>query len=82
MVIIELLFIGYKMEITFDSDADAMYIKFREGDFGSNKKIDDFTIVDLDKKGRILGIELLQVKKRIPKESLTEVNIRNLLLAK
>ncbi len=67
------------MEITYDKDADAMYIEFRKGDFAKNKKIDDFTIIDLDENENILGIELLDVSKRIPLESLSEVNVKNLL---
>jgi len=67
------------MEISYDKQADAMYIEFRKGDFAKNKKIDDFTIIDLDNSGNILGIELLDVSKRIPAESLTEVSVKNLL---
>ena len=67
------------MEITYDKQADAMYIEFRKGEFSSNKKIDDFTLIDFDDKGNMLGIELLSVSKRIPIESLTEVNVKNLL---
>jgi len=44
-----------------------------------NKKIDDLTIIDLDDKDNILGIELLKVSKRIPLQSLSEVNVKNLL---
>ena len=66
------------MEIRFDKKADAMYIELQKGDFYKNKKIDDLTIVDLDKKGNILGIEFLKVSKRIPKESLSEVNVKNM----
>ena len=67
------------MEITYDKKADAMYITFRSGEFAKNKKIDDFTLIDLDQEGNILGIELLEVSKRIPIESLSEVNVKNLL---
>ena len=47
------------MEITYDKNADAMYIEFRKGKSVKNKKIDDFTIIDLDKDGNMLGIEFL-----------------------
>ncbi len=67
------------MEISYDKEADAIYIQFRKGEFTKNKKIDDFTIIDLDKDNNLLGIELLDVSKRIPIESLSEVNVRNLL---
>ncbi len=67
------------MEISYDKEADAMYIEFQKGKFVNNKKIDDFTIVDLDKKGNILGIELLDISKRIPLKSLSEISVKNLL---
>jgi len=67
------------MEISYDKEADALYIRFREGRFAKNKKIDDVTIIDLDKDGNILGIELLDVSKRIPPESLSEVNVKGML---
>jgi len=68
------------MDISYDREADAIVLGFQKGEF-SNKKIDDFTIIDLDKKGNILGIELLDVSKRIPRESLSQVNVKNLLIA-
>ncbi len=67
------------MEISYDKEADAVYIEFRKGTFASNKKIDDFTIIDLDSDGNILGIEILDASKRIPMESLTNVNVKNIL---
>jgi len=67
------------MEIDYDKEADAVYIEFRKGEFARNRKIDDFTIIDLDGEGNILGIELLDVSKRIPIESLSEVHVKNLL---
>lgn len=67
------------MEIRYDKEADAIYIKFKDGEFGSNKVIDRETIIDLDKKGDILGIEILSVSKRIPLESLSEISVKNLI---
>ena len=67
------------MKITFDKDADAIYIEFSNGKFFSNKKIDDNTIVDLDENENILGIELLSVSKRIPKDFLSSINVENLV---
>ena len=69
------------MEIDYDKEADAMYIEFRKGDFSRNKKIDNFTIVDFDKKGNLLGIELLDASKRIPQKSLLQVRVKNLAIA-
>lgn len=67
------------MEITFDKQADTVYIELSNANFASNKKIDDKTIIDLDDKDNIIGIELLDVSKRIPKDFLSEVNVKNLI---
>ena len=64
------------MEISYDKKADAVYVEFRKGEFAKNKKIDDLTILDLDSEGNILGLELLDASKRIPAESLSEVNVK------
>ena len=67
------------MKITFDKEADALYIEFSSGEFASNKKIDDSTIIDLDKDENILGIELLNVSKRISKDFLSDISVKNLV---
>ncbi len=69
------------MEIAYDKEADAVYITLMEGNFAKNKKIDDFTILDLDEKGNILGIELLYASKRIPAKSLHKVHVKNIAVA-
>jgi uncharacterized protein YuzE len=66
------------MKITFDKEADAVYIEFIEGEFASNKKIDDNTIIDLNEDGKILGIELLNVSERISKDFLSNISVTNL----
>ncbi|MBI2046796.1 DUF2283 domain-containing protein [Candidatus Pacearchaeota archaeon] len=69
------------MKITFDKEADAVYIEFDSGEFASNKKVDKDTIIDLDKNGNILGIELLNVSKRISKNFLSDISVKNLVSA-
>lgn len=67
------------MKITFDKEADAVYIEISNEEFDRNKKIDNETIIDLDKNGRIIGIELLNVSKRMAKDFLSDVQIKNLV---
>lgn len=67
------------MRITFDKEADAMYIELSNGDFGANKKIDNQTIIDMDKNGNLLGIEFLNISKRIPKNFLSNISVENLV---
>ena len=64
------------MEISLDLKADALYIKFQEGKFAKNKRIDDDTIIDLDAKGRLLGIEILNVTKKVPVKDLAGVSVK------
>ena len=54
------------MKIKYDPEADAMYIKVRKGKFDHNKKVDEDVILDCDKDGNILGIELLFVAENNP----------------
>ena len=68
------------MRIRYDSDADAMYITFRKADVASTKKIDMHIIVDYDKKGNVIGVELLFVKENNP-DILREFQIENLVPA-
>ena len=67
------------MEISYDKDADALYIEFQKGKFQRNKKIDDLTIIDLDENEQILGIELLAVSKRLHLNSLSELKFKTLM---
>lgn len=64
------------MEISLDLKADALYIKFQTGKFAKNKKIDSDTIIDLDAKGRLLGIEMLNVTKKVPVKELSDVSVK------
>ena len=67
------------MEINYDKDADAMYIELRNGKFAKNKKVNEDIILDLDKQGKVLGIELLSVSKNLPNEVLSEIHVKNLV---
>jgi len=65
------------MKITYDADADAMYIYIVDRDVFKTKKINDNTLVDLDEEGNIIGMEILFVKKRMP-DFLDEVELEKL----
>lgn len=63
------------MNITFDSQADALYIQFQKGAVKETIKIRDGLLIDIDKSGRIFGIEILDASHRISKKTLGTVNI-------
>lgn len=47
------------MNIRYDSQADALYIKFRERPIEESDEIKEGTIVDFDINGKVIGIEIL-----------------------
>jgi uncharacterized protein YuzE len=47
------------MRITYDEQADAMYIYFSELPVADTKKVAEGVFVDLDSKGVIRGLEIL-----------------------
>ena len=51
------------MEIKYDSEADAMYIRIKRGKFHSNQKVDENTILDLNEEGDLLVIKILFIKR-------------------
>jgi uncharacterized protein YuzE len=50
------------IEITYDPEADAVYITFGRGDIGRTEEAGPF-IYDVDAEGRIIGIEILSASK-------------------
>jgi uncharacterized protein YuzE len=66
------------MNVTYDPNADAMYIKFTDEKFSKNKVIDENTILDLDKNGNVIGIEILFVSKHLPKDFLSRVVVETI----
>ena len=66
------------MKIEHDKEADAIYIEFGEGEFAKNKKIDKDTIIDFDADDNILGIEILNVSKRMSKNFLSNITVSHI----
>jgi len=58
------------MKIEYDKIADAMYIYLKKAKVFKTIKMQDRLIVDLDKKGNIIGIEVLDASSQMPKKSI------------
>jgi len=63
------------MKITYDPKADAMSITIAKGKFYGTKEISEDTLIDLDKDGNVLSIELLDVSKRMPVKQLAKLKV-------
>ncbi|MBI2154051.1 MAG: DUF2283 domain-containing protein [Candidatus Rokubacteria bacterium] len=70
------------MRISYDKDADAMYIKLADGEFGKNREVHEGIILDVDPDGRLLGIEILDVSTRYPLETIARLDIEMPLMVK
>lgn len=53
------------MKMKYDPKADAVYIDLAKGNYEVSRKISDSIVVDEDKKGKVLGIEILDATKNI-----------------
>lgn len=53
------------MKLQYDKKEDAIYIDLAKGKYNKSRKISESIIVDEDKSGKILGIEILDAKENI-----------------
>lgn len=53
------------MRISYDPKVDAVYVELAKGKYEVSRKISDSIVVDEDKKGKVLGIEILDASKNI-----------------
>ena len=66
------------MKITFDKEADAAYIYFKDispGEVETTISLNENVNIDLDKDGKTLGIEILNASKNLPVNALNSLNI-------
>ena len=52
------------MKITYDPEADALYIQFSNKPLSHSVDIEEGIVYDVDKEGNFAGIEILDAKKR------------------
>jgi uncharacterized protein YuzE len=53
-----------RMRVTYDEEADALYIAFGEG-LATVKEVVEGIALDWDEEGNLLGIEILDASKRV-----------------
>ncbi len=58
------------MRITYDPEADALYLALREAKPSDSRDIADGVTLDLDASGGIVGLEVLEASKRLGKKVL------------
>jgi uncharacterized protein YuzE len=67
------------VKIEYDAEANALYITLREVPVAETNEVSDRLIIDLDRDGRPIGIEVLNVRDLLNPEDLARVTVQNVL---
>jgi uncharacterized protein YuzE len=51
------------MRITYDKEADAMYVYFRQGKLSQTVEMGKYVLADIDVRGNMLGLEILNASR-------------------
>ena len=63
------------MRIDYDPQADAIYIRLREGDVDDTLEAGKYVFVDVDSAGVPLGLEILFAGRTLAAEDVTSVTV-------
>lgn len=58
------------MKVRFDQEADALYVRLDESPVFESEEIRPGGMIDLDRRGEIIGLEMLRVSQRLPSAEL------------
>lgn len=67
------------MEITYDSEADVLSITLKPGKVANTIELAPEVILDMDKKGKPLYLEIVGASEKIGAKRVNEVVMRNLV---
>jgi uncharacterized protein YuzE len=61
------------VRVEYDEKSDAMYIWLRKAKYDISEELAENVVLDLDKNGRIIGIEVLDASKNLGKDIVTRI---------
>ena len=61
------------VQVEYDKKADSMYIWLRKAKYDISEELAENVILDLDKNGRIIGIEVLGASKNLGKDLVMKI---------
>ena len=64
-----------KMKMNYDSKEDVLYMHFKNGPCESVKEVEDNVIVELDRDGEVMGIELWGIRKKGVLKQLSQIAV-------
>ena len=63
------------MKITYDKEVDALNVSIRPGTISKTVEVAPEVMMDIDKKGRILNLEILGAREKVGARNFNTVNI-------
>ncbi len=63
------------MRLKIDKQSDALYLRLDETEIVDSEEVQPGVILDFDKDNLVVGIEILNLSTRIPKEKLNLVQL-------
>ncbi|MBI2454155.1 MAG: DUF2283 domain-containing protein [Parcubacteria group bacterium] len=53
------------MKLHYNKSEDAFYVRFEDSPYAESDEVEEGVILDYDKKGKIIGIEILDASKKL-----------------
>lgn len=64
------------MKVRVDKENDAVYFRLDESKITESEEIQPGIVLDFDDKGRVVGIEFLNISGRVSKEELSSIQFQ------
>ena len=64
------------MRLHFDKEADALYLRLDESTIVESEEVHPGIVLDFNEADQVVGIEILNVGKRVAADALKEVNFQ------
>ena len=64
------------MQIQIDPQADALYLTLKRGRVHRSREVEDGVVLDLDQRGHVLGIEMLDISERYAAAALRRLSVQ------
>lgn len=68
------------MKIEYDKEVDALYIRIQEKKVARTKEVEEGINLDLDEKGKVIGLEIIGATERYSLEDISNFSTENLIL--
>jgi uncharacterized protein YuzE len=62
------------MKFRYDAEADAAYLRLTDGEVVDSERVNPHVVLDYDGENRVIGIELLHVRKHLPEADPTRLD--------